>query len=357
MLIASAVLEEMTKALQFADDSNGDIGGCIDSAIDVLYSVVKSDIADDLRIELFNYCLTAFSKELFSGWDWHYTMLDLACILVKDKSEAKQIHLLLDAIHPTGNSWDWNYKMARQLRAILIRKMEGEERMMHYMEQNIDNFEFRKVLIEKAISAMEYNKAITMAEEGIELNRKESPGYLNDWNDYLLQVYQLQNDKANILKYARIQFISANREKKPYFDVLKKHTDPNSWEASLAQIIRDLSGRNRLDSTELISRIFIWEEKWEDLLRMLRSDISLTKLEAYEKYLVNDYAGEVSDMYQTAILDYMKNNVSRSHYQQACRYIRRMIRMGAREQAGYVVRTLQKLYPLRRALMEELQKI
>jgi len=53
----------------------------------------------------------------------------------------------------------------------------------------------------------------------------------------------------------------------------------------------------------------------------------------------------------------MERNVSRNYYQNACRYLRKMIKMGAREKANFVIGQLKALYPNRKALMEELQNV
>jgi len=357
MNISSAVLEEMTKALQFADDSNGDIGGCIDLAIKALSSIANSPIPEELRIEFFHYCLTAFSEGLFKGWDWHFTMLDLAGKLVKVEEEAKQVHRILDTIKPSGKSWDWDFKKAQQIRAILIRKTEGEVKAAQYLEQNITNPDFRKEVIEKAIALKDYFKAIALAEDGITHDRKESPGLLDDWNDYLMRVALLQNNRENIVKYAHLQFVLANREKKPYFDLLRNHIAPENWEAFVKQIIEEISKRDRWSGNSLIPRIYIWEEKWDELLKIVKQNVSLSNLELYEKYLIKDYADEISGLYQIAVLHYMENNMGRDHYQNACRFLRKMIKMGAREKVDAVIEQLRTLYPKRKALMEELKKV
>ena len=56
MFIACAVLEEMTNAFGFADDSNGDIGGCIEYAVNILFKISEQPINDTLRNELFSWC-------------------------------------------------------------------------------------------------------------------------------------------------------------------------------------------------------------------------------------------------------------------------------------------------------------
>ncbi|MBA7528910.1 hypothetical protein ES705_21102 [subsurface metagenome] len=355
MYIACAVLEEMTEALQYADDSNGDIGGCIDPAVNVLSSIADKPVTEELRKELFNYCINSFKKEIFKGWDWHFSMLDLATALIKNSEEAKQIHALLDNINPSGS--DWDFSCAQRIRLELISKMEGDEKATQFLEQNISNSDFRKMAIETAILKKDYDKVIALAEDGIKLDDENKPGLANDWRDYLLKIYKIQNDTDNIIKYARYLFLHANREKKEYYILMKKHVLPENWDNFVKLIITDITNNNRWNDYSLIAKIYIWEESWDKLLNIVKQNVSLGKLETYEKYLIKDYANEISGLYQTAILNYMANNMGRDHYQNACRYLRKMIKMGAREKANFVAKQLKTLYPKRKALMEELEKV
>ncbi|MEI6061695.1 MAG: hypothetical protein WCR72_13375, partial [Bacteroidota bacterium] len=334
-----------------------DIGGCIDPAMEILNDIAHKPIPDELQKELFNYCLKSFTSRIFKGWDRHFGMLDLAAVLAKDSAEASQVHSHLDQVKPSGQSWDWDFKNAQLIRVKLINKTEGEESANLFLEKNITNPDFRKKVIENAIAKKDYSKAINLAEAGIKFDDRNSPGLADDWRDYLLKVSVIQNDTEQILKYARHLFIRGNRVKKPYFDLIKKHTRPENWEIALAAIIKDISADNRWDGNPLIADLYIWEEQWEKLFDFVKSNISLDKLETYEKHLMNDYADEISDLYQLAIFKYMENNISRDHYQNACRYLRRMIKMGARVKANYVIQELRKLYPKRKALMEELLKV
>ena len=357
MFMACAVLEEMTEALQYADDSNGDIGGCIDPAVEVLSAIADKPLTEELRNELFNYCIASFKKEIFKGWDWHFSMLDLATSLIKNSEEAKQIHLLLDNIKPSDSDWNWDFKSAQRIRLELISKMEGDEKATQFMEQNIANSDFRKKTIETAISKKDYNKVITLAEEGIRLDDEKKPGLANDWRDYLLKVYTSQNDTDNIIKQARYLFLNANREKKAYYFLMKKHVRIENWDNFVKLIITDITNKNRWVDYSFIAQIYIWEKSWDKLFDIVKKNASLDKLDSYEKYLMKDYAEEITDLYQTAILNYMVNNMGRDHYKNTCRYLRKMIKIGAREKANFVIEQLKVLYPKRKALMEELQKV
>ena len=357
MYMACAVLEEMTEALQYADDSNGDIGGCIDPAVDVLSAIADKPVTEELRMELFNYCINSFKKEIFKGWDWHFSMLDLATSLIKNSEEAQQIHSLLDNIKPTDSDWDWDFKKAQRIRLELISKMEGDEKATQFIEQNIANSDFRKKAIETALSKKDYRKVIVLALDGIKLDDENKPGLANDWRDYLLKVYISQNDTNNIIKYARYLFLNANRERKPYYSLMKKIVSQDNWDNFVKLIITDIRNKNRWVDYSSIAQIYIWEESWQNLFDLIKQNVSLDKLDAYDKYLIKDFATEISDLYQTAILNYMVNNMGRDHYQNACRYLRKMIKMGARDKANFVIEQLKVLYPKRKALMEELQKM
>jgi len=357
MYIACAVLEEMTKALEYSDDSNGDIGGCIDYAKEIMYNLVTKDIDEDLRIELLEYCTTAFENSIFKGWDWHFSMLDIASDLILNKEEADKIHSLLDTIKPNGKSWDWDYREAQRIRLQLITKIDGEAKANQFLETNITNSDFRKKIIENAIATKDYSKAIKIAEEGLKNDEKEYPGLADNWREYLLKVYLLLNDKDNIIKYAKHIFLNSNRERKYYFSLLKENVLLENWDNYLQLLIKEKTQSSRWVDTSFIAQIYIWEEQWDKLFEIVKKDISLNNLDTYEKYLINDYAKELTDFYQKAILKYMENNMGRDHYQAACRYIRKLIKMGAREKADYVVLQLKTLYPKRKALMEELGQI
>jgi hypothetical protein len=357
MFIACAALEEMTKALGFADDSNGDIGGCIEYAVNILFTLSQQPIDDTLRKKLYSYCLKSWEEMIFNGWDWHYKMLDIAVELTRNDYEAKQIHSLLDEIKPNNTDWDWGMQEAQCIRVNLIRKTEGEEKASAFLEENLSNSDFRKEIIEKAIKEKDYNKVIVLSEEGINIDARDKPGLANDWRDYLLKVYIILNDTENIIKIARFQFLDSNHEKKRYFDILKKELLPENWGDFVQSLIKDITKNKSWIDYHLITQIYIWEEKWDKLLEVVQKNTSLQTLNKYEKYLLNDYSKELIDLYRAAVLKEMERATDRGHYQEICRYLRRMIKMGAQETVNSIIKQLQTTYPRRKALMEELLMI
>jgi len=358
MYIGCAMLEQMTKAVEQGDDSNGDLGGCIDSAQEIIFRVAEECTDKSIRRELYNYALSAFQNKLFKGWDWHFQMLDLAIELIETESDKKQIALWIDSVKPTGNSWDYDYQRAQKMKLELIRKTEGEAEVNKFLEANLTNSDFRRELILKAIHENHFTKAISLAEAGIIADQKDKPGLVDEWKWHLLNIYQQQSNKSKIIEYARYLFLNSNRFRpQEMFDILKKQVDKSEWQLFFEQLVVDRKKSDKWHTFSPIADMYIWEEQWENLLNLLVSYKSINNITYVEKYLATHYAEQLVGMYYNAIEDYLVKNISREHYKTACKYIRRMIKLGGRDEADHLIAELRKLYPQRRALMEELDMV
>ncbi len=357
MYIACAVLENMSDALKYVDDSSGDFSGCVESSIEVLIDISEKSLPEELRIALFNYCVKCFKSDIFKGYDWHFSMLSIATSLVKTADEIKLTHQLIDSIKPSDDKWDWNYDQARKIKLELIRRTENEESAIRYMEQNISLGQFRKELIESAMSKKDYRKVISLSEEGIAQDEKDKPGLADDWRNYLIQVYIILDDIPNIVKLSHHMFLYSRRDLNRYFNLLKLYIKQEEWDGFVNQLVQSITKQNRFVDYSTIAQIYIWEEKWDRLFEIVRKNGSLQWIDTYEKYLIKDYINEISEMYQIALLKYMTNNMGRDHYQTLCRYLRKMIKLGARDKVNYIIQQLKSLYPKRKALMEELSKV
>ena len=107
----------------------------------------------------------------------------------------------------------------------------------------------------------------------------------------------------------------------------------------------------------MIADIYILEEKWDCLLDFIQNSNLKREVEHYEQYLGKLYPNEISEMYAEYVKDYLIQNVGRKHYKSACRYLRRMIKLGNREMVNEIIDFLRTEYPSRRALMEELDNV
>ncbi|NCB46567.1 hypothetical protein EOM81_06090 [bacterium] len=353
VFICTAVMEQMTEALQYSDDSNGDIGGSVDAAYEMLYAIAQEQLSEEIRKIIIEYCFTSFDKQIYSGWDWHIGVLRLAALLLKTDDETERIFKQIDKAQRS----DYEREEAQSLKYDILLKTKGENAAEKYLEQNITNSNLRREAIQKALKKKNYDKAISLAKDGVDYDLNDKPGLAKEWYDWLLKIAQAQNDSERIIEYARLLFIDNFRNEQDYYQILKQYVKPENWTVFVETVIQDITTKKRWLDTGLIASIFIKEEWWDRLLELVKKSPDLNTIDHYEKYISKHYTNEIVELYETGVLKYMKNSMGRDHYQNACRYIRKIIKLGAREKANEIISFLRNEYPKRKALMEELDKV
>ncbi len=350
--ICSALLEEMVKALQFADDSSGALGRIIDTSYDMLREIASEDISEDIRVDLFNYCMSAFEKKLFSGWDWHIGMLGIASEVIKNEKEADIVIKCLDTIEG-----QYEQEEAQVFKLAIMRIYKGKEQVLKFIKKHIANSSIRNSEIEKAFDNKEFERAIELSKDGIACDKKDKPGLVKKWYNWLLKVAEIKKDTPKIIEYARFLFIDNFRSEKDYYKILKLKVDSNKWGDFLEELIVEISLKGRWQGTELVRKIFIKEKWWDRLFLMLKDDVSLVNIEYNEKYLSKDYAQELIQLYSESLVKYVHSNLGRKYYKIACEYLRRMKKLGGSETVDELIDKFRKIYRQRRALLDELTRV
>jgi uncharacterized Zn finger protein len=354
IFICTAVMEQMTEALQYADDSNGEIGGRVEVAYEMLYNIALEQSSEEIRKLIIEYCFTSFDKQIYSGWDWHTDILRLAALLLKTEEETERIFKQIDKAQRS----DYEMERVQNIKYEILLKTKGENAAEKYLEQNITNSKLRRVAIQKALEKRDFDKAASLAEDGVSYDLKDRPGLAKEWYDWLLKIAQAQNDSEKIIEYARLLFIDNFRKEQDYYTIMKQQVKPEEWNAFVEAIIKDIKTSKRwFDDISLIASIFIKEEWWDRLLELVKKSPSLNTIDRYEKYLSKNYSKEIIELYANGILNYMKNNMGRNHYQNACSYIQKITKMGGRDKANEIISYLRTVYPKRKALMEELDRV
>jgi hypothetical protein len=353
IFICTAVMEEMKEALQFADDSSGDIGGCIDFAFELLFTIAKEKLPKEIRTQLFDYCLSSFEKQTYLGWDWHLGVLQIASEILNDEEEGQRLFSCLEKVQHSN----YEKEAVQCIKLNIIRKTKGDEEAQKFIEQNLSNPNLRREAIQKSLWEKDYEKAIAISKDGIIQDEKSKPGLAIEWYDWLLKIAQAQKQKDKIIEYARLLLIDNFRHEQDYYQLLKSNIEPQLWKAFVEGLIRDITKKNRWLDVDLIAKIYIVEEWWIRLLELIKQKPSLSYIEHYEKYLSKDFSDELVLLYGNEIVKYLENNTGRNHYQTTCRYLRRMIKLDGREMVEKMVSDFRKQYPQRRALMEELNRI
>jgi hypothetical protein len=350
--ISTALLEEMTKAIQYGDDSNGDLGYFVESARELLSKLAKEKTSETLKKEIFEYCISVFKQRLFEGWDWHLGVLHIAGDLVDNETDVDRILNCLETVNG-----EYQQEYAQSYRLELLSKYKDPKEVEEFISKHISNSTIRKQEIEKAFENKNYDRAIALAKDGIKCDEQSKPGLAIDWYDWLLKVALTQNYTPNIIKYARYRLIENFGATQDYYQILKKNIESEKWHPFLEEIIREVTPKSRWTYTELIRKIYIKEEWWDRLFFMLKQNLSLENIQENEKYLAKDYSSELIELYSERITNYIEKYVGRNHYQTACRYLRRMKKLGGNERVNELIELFRKQYPQRKALMDELTKV
>ena len=352
-MVCFAVMEEMLEALNGADDSNGDIGGCIDEATNLLDEMAARCESKTVRKQIFDFCADEFEKGRFAGWDWHEGLLSSAANLAETDADFDRVLALAEKKQQS----DWANERIQMIKYGLLVKKKGQDIADKFLEQNMDNSRFREMAIERALEQKNYAKAVKLAQDGVKTDMKDKPGLAKEWYDWLLKIAQAQKDTPKILEYASYLLIDNFRNEQDYYQILKEYVKPEEWDAFVNAIVHEIKAKRRWYDTGLVATIYIREEKWDKLWEMVKENPTLSTIEQYESYLSKHYAGEMVDLYASLILDYLERNMGRDHYQTACRYIRRMIKLGGKAKADHLIAQLRTLYAKRPTLMQELDRV
>ena len=351
--ICTAIMDELISALLCADDREGALGNAIYAAYNTLSAIASEEPSEGIRRLILKYCFTSFDQRTFAGWDWHIGLLQLAACILDTEGEVEEIFKRINSI---PESDEYEIKEVQKIKYCILLEKKETEVAQRYLEQNIDNPSFRARAIQDALDQKDYEKATALANDGIE----QDSGYRGlqiDWYDWLLKIAESQKDPERIILYARYLLLESHNPKRDYYQILKETVPLEQWTDFIETIIQEAMVHKPYYRADLVASIFIREEWWSRLLELVEKEYTLDQLTKYEKYLVKHYPSELADLYAKRIIRYVKDRVGRDHYRTACRYIRRMIKLGARDKADAVISQLRHSYGQRRALMEELDKV
>lgn len=352
-LICTAIMDELISALLCADDREGVLGNAIYAAYNTLSAIASEEPSEDIRKQILKYCFTSFDKRTFAGWDWHIGLLQLAACILDTEGEVEEIFKRINSI---PESDEYEIKEVQKIKYCILLEKKGTEVAQKYLEQNIGNPSFRAQAIQDALDQKDYKKATALANDGIEQD-SGYPGLVTNWYEWLLKIAESQKDTERIILYARHLLLNSNRPSQDYYQILKNTVPPEEWTDFVETIIQETMERKPYYGVDFVAAVFVREEWWSRLLDLVKKECSLDRLAKYEKPLAKHFPSELADLYAERIIEYVESHVGRNYYRTACIYIRRMIKLGARDKADEVISQLRQTHYRKKALMEELDNV
>lgn len=350
--ISSALLEELIKALQYADDSNGELGYLIDESYSLLTKLTEQEVGATLKKTFFEHCINTYKKKTFEGWDWHLGMLENAFNLIETEGQSDRLLSLLEKV-----DGQYQKESAQALTLKVLRTYKSKDAVTSYINRHISNAHIRQNEIKLAFANKNFERVTALAQDGIAYDQKDKPGLVKKWYNWLLKVAQANNDIPKIIEYARLLFIDNFYPEQDYYQILKNNVKEEDWHTFLEHIITELTPNTQGKYTDLIREIYIKEKWYSRLFLMLKENASLGNIEQNEQYLKSEYATQLVELYAERISSYLERYVGRNHYVTACRYLRRMKKLGGEERVGELIEIYREKYKMRPALLDELSRV
>ncbi len=352
-----AVIEELVPALQFADDSNGDIGGAIDWAFSEFCKCVERIQDPIIRKDLFDYCLTEANRKQYEGWDWKWDFLRMASGIISSEKQEKELFANLDKIsqaeQPSEFTDRYNQEQAAQIELEVIRKRGREDDVNQFINDNLHHTYIRRLAIEQAFSNKDFCRVIDLAKQGIEQDtERQYPGLVNEWLDWLLKVAVKEENVDGIREYARLLFFETGNFE--YYERLKKTYSKSIWPDQVEKLLRHVMQRA---SFSTLAELFIREKEWQKLLDLVSGHTSFRTLENYHKYLAPHFPKELVEVYEKTSKELLAQSMGRAAYQDVCQMLRRMKKLGASDRVRQLIKEFSEQYKKRRALLEELERV
>lgn len=372
-LFCMAYIQEVMPVITYADDSNGSLGGAIDSGIRLL-----TDIAVQAPTVLKEKIATYLNKELQQDLYFDYgnigeDMTDLYAQLCLDISRIDDFLGFADVAIDKArlDRYDYRSSFFTELKASILQKANRTDEAQQLMEQQIHLPKVRKILVEKAIENERFEEAKKLLAEGIRLAEEaRHPGTVRDWEETLLRIAETENDITMVRFFAE-KFAFGRPFSSSYYRQWKNAYASEEW----ADVIK-----NKIDSIrEKVTRegkdspwkkedywllyelgpIYVEEQMFDLLFSLIKRQTDLGTILHYHEYLYNLYPGELMKLYEPLLDQHAESSNDRNAYRRFLKIVLTIYKdmPSGREALNTQMLRWKTVYKYRPAMMDELNQI
>lgn len=353
-----AVIDETVPAIPHADDSDGALGDCLNTAVEGLTRSAELQ-GEAGREALFTFCLDRARRKEFHGWDWGWDLLAIAVDMVENLARRALFISVLEEIeadiqksNESGFFSDYGLERVALFKLSVIDRLDGNAAARAFLQANVRLDRMRMVLIERCIDERTLDEAIRLIEEGITSSeQRRLPGLTNQYQALQVRLLQQSGDVRALIGAARTLWL--DRGDGNDFALLKQTVPAAEWAAFVEGLIKDIRRK-----PEQLAWLYAHENRWNDLMALVKSSQQAAWLiEAYRQPLESRFADEVAALYEKIIETLLARASGRGHYRQAVAYLRRIKKVDKPARAEALVDRFKKQYANRPALLDELSRM
>ncbi|WP_181163810.1 SWIM zinc finger family protein [Pontibacter mangrovi] len=376
--LATAALEVMMEAVQYSDDSAGNIGSTLYSIGELLDQIAHAGRAAlELKEQLLAYLEKALKDRVyFEFGDIGYMLFDIYHDLALQLSKTDTYLHFIDTLiaGSAGPYNDYDKEFFLQHKMAFLEAIGRKQEAADLIWENIDVVGIRQSQVAKALQNKDYEAAKSLIKEGIRVaESKDHPGTVHQWETQLLELAVLEKDIPTIRLYTR-QFAFSNWFHRDYYKQWKATYPAEEWQAVIENYIQETIEeitRNwkkqknnywRPDYPPLLEKlapIYTQEQYWDRLLELVQKENKLGTTLGYHAYLAKRFPTEYLALYLPAFEQYGQEANGRSEYATLARYMKKAMQdiPQGKEQIQHIARSLMAQFPRRPAMQEELRKV
>lgn len=342
----------------YADNDNIDPDVC-ERAGDLIRRIVDdSRTASELKRRIVVELDSLSGKDVYAQFD----MFDMDG-LVADVSQnilSKEDILAMIDIH-LGTEPEYRLADWVQRKVHVLAGMGRTDEVSDVVDRYLYLPEIRREEVDKAVEAGNYERALAMLDEGIDLAEKNGHyGTRNSWMERKRDVFEAQGRVDDVVEITREMFLDS--PKMEDYRRLRSLIKAEKWSEYLDSLI----GRARLVDYSYYtscSRAEIFREEKEygrllALIAKLRHEDRIHALMTYSSVLQAGYSAQLLDMFTPLIKDYAERNVNVKAYPYVVQVLRQMRKLnGGEEVVSELVSLFRSKYARRSRMMQELDRL
>lgn len=369
------IIKEVSKVFEYCDDSNGYIGGCVESAINELNKMVNAPVSFAFKEKMYEFLNNELKKEIYFDYgDFGYNLVkayeDL-CI-VTQKNDA--FLAFLETKIQSNKNDDYEKRFLIQNKISFLTRIGKQDQVLSLIQENLQIPEIRKLEVEKMIKKQEYKTAKKLIADGIKIaEEKKHPGTVSDWEKRLLEIAVLEKDIEKERFFSQ-KFAFDRALNTSYYKQWKNTFSKENWTKTIEELILGITnsiieknkknnyfGKEHLHSDLLyhLGPIYVQENYLDRLLLLVQKQDKISTVLYYYSHLKIVYPRELLDKLILLLENEGDRSASRSEYNELARKMKSIINdyPKDKERILEVARKLKQKYPRRPAMLEELNKL
>lgn len=363
LAICKSLIEEVPVFIQNMDDSDGGAGQIMNIAFET-FDQIAAIAPPMMKDELFEYCITEFPKQKYHGFGFEDYFLHLLPDLVLSDEQEKRFMELIDSQIETEKVNPYNSFQITSLtktKVDYLLKADRENEALKLIEEHQHLPVFREMLIDRAISDKDFDKAKTLCHEGIRSASNERYfGNIQQWQIKLHTIAKLEENLSEQQKWAE-ELYFGSYYRMDWYKELKSSWPKKEWTAECERLINKIKSKNQRGwhrEGDALACIFIEEGYHDRLLKLLQ--INSENIQFTDRYIGNlsdKFPEEVLDIYEDGVREMIKQT-GRKVYRQVARYLQTMKKIkGGDERVFKLLKQFLVEYSNRPAMKDEFKKV